>query len=427
MRGFCIIVMVLVSFFSSKNLLAQYQVQLVDAQNQSYISNAHLINQYGKVLATSNKKGMITLPSYVEKRSMCISHVSYDTIWLNNNQVWLNKLLLQPKTYSLPEFSFEEKGPETVFHSLYHYVHDYAFYNDKIVLITFNKSVKDAELTVCNQNQEVLFEQPISGIPTGFIEDYKGNIFLETERKTYQLNVLERSVILVEIDKKDYSFHLNNCVDSIENHIVFNDFIEYLPRMNYYAFDARDSNYFLLASLTNEIVNKMYRWEYYEMSLEQKREAREIAEQIPTMDKKDVAAIMTGFHKSLYYEPVYAPLFNVNDTLLIFDHSANFLYRIKDFKKVDSVSIDYHFSERRFLWKNRLVHDEVNQKFYGVFKKKGYFILKEVDVETGTAIQSFTVEKQFAENLEVYNGYVYYLYKKPSSPEKPFLYRERLF
>ena len=196
--------------------------------------------------------------------------------------------------------------------------------------------------------------------------------------------------------------------------------------MNYYALDTRDSVFFKFKYIENEIVNKMHRWEYYELPLEEKRRARELAELFPNMDKKDVAAIFTGFHKTMYYEPVSAPLFVLDDSLFIFDHSKSVLYKLKNFQVVDSIEITYHKSERFFRWKDEVLFDKTTLEFYGVFLKNGYYYLKGISTEMGGVMSDFKVEKQFAENLKVQNGYAYYLYKKPTSPEKPFLYRELL-
>ncbi len=404
---------------------AQLVLNVTDAKTNQPIEGAHVFGPH--LLGISNSNGRVSIRSNHSATDIFITHIGYDTLYFKMDKERLTQgAVLHPRTEELNEFTIYREKLETVFHSNYHYVFDYEFVDDQLLLITFNKKLKDAELTLCTMDQKVLSETKFEGEPVGLKKDFRNRIFLETEYKTYQIHKKGNLINLVAVNAADYKFSMEHCVDSLRQHVLFNDFIEYLPRMNYYALNSKDSNHFLLASLTNDVVNKMYRWEYYELPLEKKREARELAEKIPSMDKKDVAAIFTGFHKSIYYEPVYAPLFVYQDSIFIFDHSENKLTKYVDFQKVDSVDLSYHYSERRFLWKRQLLFDNQQNKFYAVFKKNGYFLIKNVDLKNGGVAQSYKVQKQFAENLQVKNGYAYYIYKKPSSPEKPYLYREFL-
>ncbi len=394
--------------------------------SQKPIEGVHVFVKGKAVHVISDKSGGFQLPNYTRNPLVLLTHVAFDSLVIRFSELKNSSILkMSPRTYSLPAVSISEQKLEEVFHSRYHYVFDYEFLEDKIVLLTFNRSLKkDAEITVCDANQQILFERGIGAEPEKFIKDYKGNLYLQTSKAIFVLSLAGDSVEMKKIDKKEYAFRLNHCVDSVSNHVLFNDFKSYIPRMNYYALNTIDSNYFLLKSHVNDVVNKMYRWEYYELSLEQKREAREMAEKIPNMDKKDVGAMFTGFHKSIYYEPVYAPLFVKNDTVLVFDHSSELIFKFNQFQVIDSVSIRYAKNEAKAKWKNKLIMDESEEEFYGLYLKSGYYVLKNIDVNSGNPTFSYRIEKRFAEKLKIDNGYVYYLYKQPSSQEKPFLYRE---
>lgn len=412
----------------SVQLRAQISIRVIDQTSVSPIQGVHILVENSNISFVSDAQGMVSLSSWSLRQNLIFTHVSYDTLRISGKSL-LSKysVALKPRLYELNTFSLNSENVETVFHSNYHYVHDYEIIENKLVLITFNRSLKkDAAITFCTLDQEILFEFKIGEEPIELIKDYKDELFLKTKLSLFRLPILGDSIGFEKVNAKDYQFRINNCVDSVSNHVVFNDYLAYLPRMNYFAFDTRDSGFFKFKYIENEVVNKMHRWEYYELPLEEKRRARELSEFIPNMDKKDVAAMFTGFHKTMYYEPVSAPLFVFSDSLFIFDHSNSMLYKFKNFQIIDSVEITYHKSERFFRWKDEVLFDEASLDFYAVFLKNGYYYLKEICTKMGGVISEFKVEKQFVENLKVQNGYAYYLYKKTSSPEKPFLYRELL-
>lgn len=420
--------MVIVAALLSVQLRAQISVKVLDQVSLRPIQGAHVLVGSSKISFVSDAQGLVNLSSWSLRQKLTLTHVSYDTLCISGEDLLSNHTIaLKPRLYELNTFSLNSERVETVFHSNYHYVHDYEILEDKLVLITFNHSLrKDAAITLCGLDQEILFEFEIGEEPIELIKDYKGELFLKTKFSLFRLPVIGDSIGFERVNVNDYQFRINNCVDSVSNHVVFNDNLEYLPRMNYYALDTRDSVFFKFKYIENEIVNKMQRWEYNELPLEEKRRARELAELVPNMDKKDVAAIFTGFHKTMYCEPVSAPLFVLDDSLFIFDHSKSVLYKLRNFQVVDSIEITYHKSERFLRWKDEVLFDKTTPEFYGVFLKNGYYYLKGISAEMGGVMSDFKVEKQFAENLKVQNGYAYYLYKKPSSPEKPFLYRELL-
>ena len=420
--------MVISAILFSVQLNAQRSAVLVDQTSMEPIQGAHVMVENSKISFVSDAQGFVDFTAWSLRQNLIITHLAYDTLRIAGYKLQSkSRVFLKPRLYELQPFSLNAKSLETVFHSNYHYVHDYEILEDKLVLITFNRSLKkDAAVVLCSIDQKILFEMEIGAEPIDLLKDYKGELFLKTKHSLFRLPIFGDSIGIEKVNAEEYQFRINNCVDSLNNHVVFNDYQEYLPRMNYYAFDTHDSVFFKFKYLENEVVNKMYRWEYYELPLEEKRRARELAELIPNMDKKDVGAVFTGFHKTMYYKPVSAPLFVLNDSLFIFDHSKSMLYKLKNFQTVDSLKITYHKSERYFRWKDKVLFDEATRDFYGVFLKNGYYYLKGISTEMGGVLSEFKIEKQFTENLKVQNGYVYYLYKKASSPEKPFLYRELL-
>jgi len=155
-------------------------------------------------------------------------------------------------------------------------------------------------------------------------------------------------------------------------------------------------------------------------------EARRMAQYYKT-DKRIIAALISGFTQSMFYEPLYAPIFILKDTICIFNHHNDFLYHYnKQNQLIDSVTISYHHPKNWREWKKQLFVDEMTNKVYAFFSKDGHHYLKQINYQTGKEISNYKLKHHSAEKIKVKDGYVYYVYRPFGSTQERFLYRERL-
>jgi hypothetical protein len=361
------------------------------------------------------------------------SHVSYKSInrWVKvkRGDTTRLKVFLVRQQYMLPEFqAFDKKEPERVFHTGLHYVHDFEIEENRLLLISFTQNLrKDPRLTLCDLNETILDEIPLSSKPQALYRDFAGRIFVEYEYKVELVEINNDQLRTKEVDASQYHLNLKPCRDSVSQNILFSDQIWFLPRFNYMAYDTQDSLVFLLREVVHQKVNHMMRWTYYEMKIDDQRKARQIADHFPELDKQEVAGLMSGFHNSIFYEQPYVPLFVQKDTILIFDHCSDYIYRYSpSLETIDSIAIDYHKPQKRWTWKDQVYFDEPNNAFYGLFRENGYSYLKQLDLNEGNTLVENKLQNQFVEKIRVHDGYAYYIYKPANSPVKPFIYRELL-
>ncbi len=155
-------------------------------------------------------------------------------------------------------------------------------------------------------------------------------------------------------------------------------------------------------------------------------EARRLADYYKT-DVHIVAALMSGFTQSMFYEPLYAPLFIINDTICIFNHHNDYLYHYgKDNNLLDSVKINYHHPKNWREWKKKLFVDEAQNKVYAFFSKDEHHYIKQIDFRTGQAVLTYKLKNHSAEKLKIKDGYVYYVYRPFGSMQERYLYREKI-
>ncbi len=154
--------------------------------------------------------------------------------------------------------------------------------------------------------------------------------------------------------------------------------------------------------------------------------ARQMADEY-NIDKHKAAAIMTGFSRSMFYTPLFAPLFVIGDTLHIFDHYKNCLFHY-DTKgnKLDSTQIDYHHPKNWKEWKNQMVKDLTVDNVFAVYSKDGRKYMKRINYRTGKEEGMYKIIHYSADRIKVRDNYIYYVYRPYESTQEKFLYKEKI-
>jgi hypothetical protein len=206
----------------------------------------------------------------------------------------------------------------------------------------------------------------------------------------------------------------------------FNNQWEKYPAFNYYFSGPKDTLAHLLQAISNADLLNLYNFEYYYLSPPVQLEARRMADFYKT-DVHIIAALMSGFTQSLFYEALYAPLFILKDTICIFNHHNDFLYHYtKQNHLIDSIKISYHHPKNWREWKKQLFVDESENKVYAFFSKDGRHYLKQINFQTGKEVLTYKLKHHSAERIKIKDGFVYYVYRPFGSTQERFLYRERI-
>ena len=128
-------------------------------------------------------------------------------------------------------------------------------------------------------------------------------------------------------------------------------------------------------------------------------------------------------------DSVYAPLFAVNDTLLIFDHLNNRLLRFDVSRTGTNVApISYHRMPG-LNWTRELIQDETEKTIYAHFTRKEHHVLQRIEWRGfSPSAQEVAIEEvpYLSRNLRIRNGNLYYLGRPNYNIPNYKLYRLRL-
>jgi hypothetical protein len=115
------------------------------------------------------------------------------------------------------------------------------------------------------------------------------------------------------------------CVDTVGKCILFSNYVEQYPAFSYFSYNPVDTSITKLRQVIDGELLDAYNWEFDYLKPKDRLYARKM-ELYTGIDKRVIAATMTGFPNSIYYTPLYAPMFVKNDTICVFDHYADTLF-----------------------------------------------------------------------------------------------------
>ncbi|MFN0030821.1 MAG: carboxypeptidase-like regulatory domain-containing protein [Flavobacteriales bacterium] len=348
------------------------------------------------------------------------------------------KILMHAADGALPQVVISS-APDTVWGSKAMHVCDYAFAEDGILLLTCIKEERwkrqemsaktiyaGCQLVYINNLGNELCRLDVEGEHTSLYTGYFDEIFLQGINKINEVLCADSLIQLLLWKKDEFEKHIEPVIDSVGSTIYFTNYNAHYPAFEYMAYNRADSSYQTLRYLVNEELMQRFRAQYRDLGPRQKLEAFRM--EVKTgIDKEIYSAYMTGFTHTPFFQPLNIPLFVANDTLLIFDHVHDKLYKYNQSQQViDSLLINYHHVNNKMKWGRQLCKDRSTDKIYTWYEKAGYTYLNEIDLNSGLPVHVRKLAYRYAENLKLNNGRVYYIYRPFESSQKKFLYSEKL-
>lgn len=198
------------------------------------------------------------------------------------------------------------------------------------------------------------------------------------------------------------------------------------PRVDHMGHDPRLDSSALVATVLDSFMLQLFRSEYKYLSGRDKVVAMDLARRFGT-DPETVAGYMAGFDRNIWFKPVYAPMFVVDDTIVVFDHYQDRLCKFdRRLKACGTVPLVHHLARQGRDWKGRVVQDARTGALYAEYQRAGQGWLQRIDPHTGRTGALTRLAYRYPEKVQVYGGDVYYIHRPQGSLQKRTLYRERL-
>ncbi|TAF85596.1 MAG: hypothetical protein EAZ48_06300 [Flavobacteriia bacterium] len=339
------------------------------------------------------------------------------------------QLRIQLKTERVQEVRevvLKPNKPDTVFASKTYSVADFELDADgTLILLTYEKNLqKDAQLQVYKDRSTAA----VLSIPERaqvLKRDFRGNIHVLTAESVFGLEAIDSNYTLVNIPKDYFFKYLVPIVDSSQTRLFYSNYNDIYPAFEYGSVDQLDSTYKTLLQIQDDLMMELYRSEYKWVDVRTKLWAKNLENQ--TGIDAEIYVGAAYFTQSLYYEPVYAPLFLVRDTIYIFDYPKDMLrVFLSDGTAVRTIPIFHHYQARQSGFQRNLQQDRQTGKIYAVFEQEGHCYVGLIDLQTGMITQKVKLSFRYVEKVRVHNNEVYFIYRPFESTQKKFLYKQKL-
>ncbi len=338
------------------------------------------------------------------------------------------KLYLTP-TSQYKSNVIEKNNSEAVVDNDYEHVIDYAFLGEMLFVATYMRQehMKNRDLKNC-----VLSAYRYGSLVQRLVmpNDIR-KIWISPENKLFLLSRDIATEIYVN-EENQYAYR-----------VVSNDYLEPNERPNakfgenYLATVSHDAipivqHVVMDSSGKKRVYRNVKNYDYFnhieddfsmlsesEMSLVDKWENEQ------GIEAKYFAPLVRSYYQRRNLEKPYSPAFLNGDTILVFDHFSQMLYKHNRFADpFDSVGVYHDELSKEDFVKN--CQDQITNDLYTVHKTGGHTFIRPLNKYNGSTGAPFKLDKPFAKNVKVYDGYVYYLYQTPIDEKNWHLLREKL-
>lgn len=331
------------------------------------------------------------------------------------------ELILKP--YSLPEITVSINKPIRVYNNKDVWIFDFLLNEAGILLLGKEKS------------RYFLMKINFNGDTISFLNHpYKAESLLKDAFKNRYISVADSMIQIIEmydslnllysISNMEFNQKIRPIVGFNESIVVVKNVLKYNQEILYTLFNRSRQEYALLKRITDK--DQLSIMNDYLKVMGRASGKYNITDSIELISyREDFKNNMIFNH--LYAKPIYSPFFCLDTCFLLFDFINDSLYKYDDIGRLISQKyIRFHYSKGF-----KKVHfDEYSKMFYLEFNFHGKIFLSKVDVESGTITgsQEIKVDFLFPEKITIYNGSVFFLYRKrySSFPDKKTLYKLQL-
>lgn len=345
---------------------------------------------------------------------------------LKEDTTKLNLYLKAERIQEVRDVVVKSNKPDTVYASKTYSVSDFELgTNGELFLLTYEKNLmKDAQLQ-CIWKDTTLFLQEIPERAEALKRDFRGNVHVLTETNMYGLQRTDAALQLGSIPKDYFYKYIAPIVDTSLTRQFYSSYIDIYPAFEYGALDQLDSTYKAILHIQDDLMMELYRSEYKWVDIRTKLWAKNLENQ--TGIDAEIYVGANVFTQSLYYEPVYAPLFLSKDTLYIFDYPKDMLrVYATDGRLLKSIPIFHHYHAKQSGFQKNLQQDRKTGNIYTIYEQEGHVYVGLLDLKTGIVVQKVKLAFRYVEKVRIYDNQVYFVYRPFESTQKKFLYKQKL-
>lgn len=381
----------------------------------------------------TNFKGEFTIPIssqeplQLSNPKFHTQEIPYDRI-LNSGNI---DIYLTPTSFAYSEV-ITSNEVETVRAVDFENIFDYTFLKDTLIILSYMKSKQSGRSRDAYLNCALTALRYGEIIDRQILPDYIKSLHLDPFNQLFLEGMDFCHIVLRKEEKlKVESFDLNDFYDRIEpiyardsNRVYYAYTYDYIPQVSHRIYYDDASNSFPMRYIKNKSYFKQLPGDYEMLERAEIDESKRMEEETG-INHYLFATYIRSFYLLRDITPPYAPGFKKKDTIYIFDHMNQWLFSHDlEGNRIDSVGIYHDALNREELVD--VIQDPYSEKIYIHHERSGVHYLRKIDTKTGATGRPYKIHHPFAEQVKVFEGYVYYIHSTPKDKSVKHLLREKI-
>ncbi len=428
------------------SLLAAQQrvraVQVLDSTDHSPVAGVAL-SMEGLVRWSTDGKGQATV-RWAEDAPARVrfAHTGYEPREVRipaGDTTHFLQVLLVPRDELLPAITVGRPLPEVVFNRTDLHAADLLVNDAGLWVLAYERPrmlraedeagqeiLRDVRLVLLDSLFREVASCAVPGDVLSLRHDLRNDVLIEGTRHAFAVARTADGLVLRSFGLEELRTRVLPWTDSIPHRVVGSNANAAYPALDHVAYDPVRDTMWRICSVVDSFMMDLFRSEYKYLKGPDKVLAMNLAMGLG-VDKETVAGYMSGFSRHIWYQPLYAPLFVVGDTLLVFDHARHRMRKFTQaFAELPAVPLMYQGKGESRQWTGRLHQDRTTRRVYAEFQRHGTSWLRPVDPVTGQLGAAFRLAERWPERVQVHGGRAYYIWRPAGSMQKRSIYRERL-
>lgn len=355
----------------------------------------------------TDTKGFYSLKTENFPIVLTFSYIGYESRKVSLKQAPQNKINVNLSTITsqLPEAIVRAKPKiDTIYNEPYSVV-DYEFFDKYLLILVYRGIRKRYSVLLIDEYGKELFEESLGQkAPVGFYKGCLGAVYFLTAYTAQQIYIDEEKIYFYKpvnlsvFEKASYP-----CILSANDYVYFENYYIKGQVIQFYRIHKDSTN----GTRENfAMVMDKERVTMADSEVEFEQLADNIAEFHGAIGIGEMLS-NPSFVSRVVFEPIYAPMFQLQDSLIIFNHR---FHRIEFYhtpqEQFKTVEIEYSKDRK---WKKQIIRDEDTQQFYILTDTRWGYIIKRIDVQTGITSDLIELDRAFVSNIKAKGGYLYFL------------------
>lgn len=285
-----------------------------------------------------------------------------------------------------------------------------------------------------NEMGDKVYETSIRKHPKQIRRDCSGKLHLVYSDSIYETSVIGQSVgIFSPIPYFKAIGLLDNCSYSDDTSIVIRTYMNQQQYLEYQLITKKTRSSKLL--YVSQDRQKSRQLKDYER--ETRQTVKEIVKETTanhseklSNDDYDLKKARDRWSTHQFYDlillkPIYAPLFELNDSLIIFDHpNDSAIVFTKSGIRVRSFPISYQYFRG---WKSELIPNIEKTAIYARFERDGITSLRKINLMTGKTEEVVKITDHiYPEHIQIRKDFIYYVYKDYLDLSMHYIFKQHL-